>query len=120
MTQNLEQIRATHADDRANDCRKKDGEGDCLSGYPSLIITNGILSALAFSIEKKGQHGRVADALAYHLNRLGTVPQRGEGQPAAKSLRDALMRSDSITLRRATDESLAFLSYLKRFAKSLG
>jgi len=118
MPQNLEQIRAAHADTKAADCRKLEGEGDCLSGYPALIITNGLLAALAFSIEKQKQHIRVANAIAYHLQELGTIHQTGQAAPNAKTLRDALVLSDSAQLRHATDETLAFLSYLKRFAKS--
>lgn len=118
MPQNLEQIRASHADAKAAFCRKRPDEGDCLSGYPSLIINNGLLAALAFSIEKGKQHQRVADAVGYHLHHLRTVWQTGPDAPNAKTLRDALMGCDSFKLRHATDEAIAFLSYLKRFAKS--
>ena len=118
MNQNLEQVRATHALDRALNVRKQNGEGDCLSGYPSLIINNGLLATLAFSLDKEKQHARVADAVAFHLHRLGTVPQTGNnGHPTAATLRDALVKADSHVLRHATGEALAFLAYLKRFAK---
>ena len=117
MNQNLEQVRAKHALDRAPIVRKQNSEGDCLSGYPSLIINNGLLATLAFSLDKEKQHVRVADAVAYHLHNLGTVPQTGNGNPNALTLRDALTKADSQTLRRATGEALAYLAYLKRFAK---
>ncbi|MEI6396254.1 MAG: type III-B CRISPR module-associated protein Cmr5 [Verrucomicrobiota bacterium] len=117
MNQNLEQIRAKHALDRAADVKKQNSEGDCLSGYPSLVINNGLLATLAFSLDKEKQHARVANAVAYHLHKLGTVSQTGNGAPSASTLRDALTKADSQTLRRATVEVLAFLAYLKRFAK---
>jgi CRISPR-associated protein Cmr5 len=117
VNQNLEQVRAKHALDRATDVKKQDSEGDCLSGYPSLVINNGLLATLAFSLDKEKQHIRVANAVAYHLHKMGTLPQTGNGAPSAGTLRDALTKADSHTLRRATSEALAFLSYLKRFAK---
>lgn len=117
MNQNLEQIRAKHALDRAGNVEKQTGEGDCLSGYPSLVVNNGLLATLAFSLDKEKQHVRVANAVAYHLHKLGTVPQTGDKAPSAETLRDALSNADSHTLRRATGEALAFLAYLKRFAK---
>jgi len=117
MNQNLEQVRARHAVDCAADVKKQSSEGDCLSGYPSLVVNNGLLATLAFSLDKEKQHVRVANAVAYHLHKLGTVPQSGNGVPNANTLRDALVKADSQTLRRATGEALAFLAYLKRFAK---
>ena len=114
MNQNLEQVRAKHALERASDARKQNNEGDCLSGYPSLIINNGLLATLAFSLDKKKQHLRVADAVAFHLHHLGVVVQ---STPSAAGLRDLLVKTDSHKLRRATAEALAFLAYLKRFAK---
>jgi CRISPR type III-B/RAMP module-associated protein Cmr5 len=117
MNQNLEQIRAKHALEQTPMVKKRDNEGDCLSGYPSLIINNGLLATLAFSLDKEKQHERVANAVAFHLHQLGTVPQAGNGRPNALTLRDALTKADSQTLRRATGEALAFLAYLKRFAK---
>jgi len=114
MNQNLEQLRAKHALEKAEDAKKGANEGDCLSGYPSIIINNGLLATLAFSIEKEKQHVRVANAIAYHLHQQGVVPH---AVPAATALRDALVKADSHALRRATAETLAFLAYLKRFAK---
>src|SRR6266478_2219289 len=104
MNQHLEQVRAKHALDRATDVKKQTSEGDCLSGYPSLVVNNGLLATLAFSLDKKKQHARVANAVAYHLHELGTVPQTGNGGPSAGTLRDALTKADSQTLRRATGE----------------
>ena len=119
---NLDQIRARNALDCSVDChdpnrdaRKQDREGNCLSGYPSLIITNGLLATLAFSIDKKRQHERIANAIGYHLASRGVVPQP---KPSATALRAALtaQNADALMLQRATDEALAFLAFLKRFA----
>jgi CRISPR-associated protein Cmr5 len=127
---NLEQIRARNAlvccvkcppEASQRNAQPLEGEGDALSGYPSLIINNGLLATLAYSLQQREkpnkQPFRIANALAYHLanlvdgeNLVAPKPATGEG------LRDKLTESDSYHLQRCTTEALAFLSYLKRFA----
>ncbi len=109
---NIDQIRARNALGHPEVKADKDGkkEGDNLSGYPSLIINNGLIATLAFSVDKGGQHERIAKAIAHHLKDRGIAQADN-----AKDLRDTLCREDSTTLRLATHEALAFLSYLKRF-----
>lgn len=125
--ENLEQRRAKNALTRAAACRKQSGEGDCLSGYPGLIINNGLLSCLAFSLEKEKQHHRVADAIAFHLDEMQICERIGGGTADAAWLLKYLSGkangagnrpATAHTLRRATDEALAFLGYLKRFVKT--
>lgn len=118
--ENLEQRRAKNALTEAEHCKKQNGEGDCLSGYPGLIINNGLLACLAFSLEKKGLHGRVANAIAHHLHDMHICRRNGNGQPDAAWLLCHLSsaQTTSLTLRRATDEALTYLGYLKRFAKT--
>jgi CRISPR type III-B/RAMP module-associated protein Cmr5 len=115
---NLEQVRAFNAlSPVAKQVRAGEGEGDALSGYPSLIINNGLLATLAFSLEKQRQHHRIANAIAHHLASLpdgeNLVAPR---TPTAEGLRDKLAESDSYHLQRCTAEALAFLAFLKRFA----
>ena len=126
---NLEQIRARNAlaccltcpaDQAERDVRPDPAEGDALSGYPSLIINNGLLATLAYSLQQESkpnqQPFRIANAIAYHLANLAEgenlVAPRAEN---AKGLRDRLAESDSYHLQRCTHEALAFLNYLKRF-----
>lgn len=125
--ENLEQRRAKNALARTQACRRQQGEGDCLSGYPGLIINNGLLACLAYSLEKEGQHQRVADAIAYHLDAMAICERIGGGQADASWLLQYLsgrvngprnQPATAHTLRRATDEALAFLGYLKRFVKT--
>lgn len=118
--ENLEQRRAEHAIHCAKGCRKTKEEGDCLSGYPALIINNGLLACLAFSLEKEGQHSRVADAIAYHLHELEVCKCIGGGSADARWLLSHLSRPETSAhaLRRASNETLAFLGYLKRFVKT--
>jgi len=111
---NLEQIRAKNAlSEAAQKARKQAKEGDNLSGYPSLIINNGLIAAIAFSLDKGKQHQRIADAIAFHLIDRGII----KGTADAKALRDALCNGDNTTLQQATHEALQFLSYLKRFQR---
>ncbi|MCP5538599.1 MAG: type III-B CRISPR module-associated protein Cmr5 [Akkermansiaceae bacterium] len=118
--QNLEQRRAAHALEKANDCRKRGDEGDCLSGYPGLIVNNGLLACLAFSVEKQKQHFRVANAIAYHLHEMNVCRRTQGGSADAAWLLNHLASPNctALTLRWATSEALAFLGYLKRFVKT--
>lgn len=108
---NIDQIRARNAlHERARRVKKDKNEGDNLSGFPSLIINNGLLPALAFALHKGEQHERIADAIAFHLNECGIISSEN-----GKELCSKLCQDSSITLRRASLETLAFLAYLKRF-----
>lgn len=108
---NIEQIRAKNALN-ATDVKKRDDEGDNLSGYPSLIINNGLIATISFSIHKDKQHIRIANAIAIHLNDRKIISASN-----ALSLRDALCACSAATLQRATSESLSYLAYLKRFQR---
>ncbi|MGI6087294.1 MAG: type III-B CRISPR module-associated protein Cmr5 [Kiritimatiellia bacterium] len=124
--QNLEQIRAKNAlkfleNDPFNKNKKagkndgdgeEQGSGDVLSGFPSLIINNGLLATVAFSIAKKGNYQKIYDAISIHLKDkdIGLLPANVE-------LVEHLTKSDSTQLRLCTAEALAYLAYLKRFGK---
>jgi len=111
---NIDQVRAKNAlSEKAGAAKKKESEGDALSGYPSLIINNGLIACIAYSLDKEGQHVRVADAIAYHLNERRILTCS-----SARALRDALCNGTAETLQRATHESLEFLAYLKRFQRN--
>lgn len=117
---NLEQVRARNAHDAVSGVLKDWGvqNGDVISGFPALIVNNGLLATLAFSISKKDKGGykEICDAIAIHLadSAVGLLA----GKPATREgLRDHLVTQDSVALRRCTAETLAYLNYLKRFAK---
>src|SRR5690606_12383069 len=109
-------IRAKNAlGDAAKKARqqKQSKEGDNLSGYPSLIINNGLLATLAFSLYKGDQHERIADAIADHLHKVGILATTEA--PSARKLLDHLCNGSDSKLQRATRETLQYLAYLKRF-----
>ena len=119
---NLDQIRAHNALKHKDRIGRAQGGGDAVSGFPMLVRTDGLLGALAFACERRGQQGdarkhpgehTVATAIAEHLHADGN-------RIATASTADDLMvelagQADDTMLRRATAESLAFLNYLKRF-----
>lgn len=126
MQQNLEQIRAGNAlktaTAKAPDAKVTKAS---VSKLPAMILTNGLLAAVAFATEegkdskpKRGAMSAAVQGLAGHLGdqRLHLPPLTGS--KTSKELLDRLTGAKSLDLQRATDEALAFLGYLKRFAPS--
>ncbi len=118
---NISQIRAANALKHAKKFAGQAG-GDVVKGFPMLILTNGLLAVGAMSLEKKStgelkQQGAydILVAIADHLNSPGIAVTRAKD---ARSMIEELVApaADAALLRRATEETLAFLSYLKRFA----
>jgi len=87
-----------------------------------LVLTDGLLAALAFSCEWKNQQSgarkhpgeyTVASAIAEHLrHQQNPICNATDADDLLHELADG--NSDAL-LRRATGETLAFLNYLKRF-----
>lgn len=113
---NLEQIRARNA---LKSLTVYEGEagGDPLTGFPALIVENGLLAAIAFSLSKKGGHELISDAIADHLSDTDIKLAEPRGLKA-KALAEFLAKNDSSVLRLCTAEALAFLNYLRRFVKA--
>ena len=125
---NLEQVRARNAVAAIHGGAHGRGvnNGDAISGFPALVVNNGLLATLAFCVSKKdaGGYKQIGDAIAKHLadKEVALVPANTQ---TLLALRDALADSSSDTLRLCTAdtlrlctaEALAFLNYLKRFAK---
>lgn len=124
---NLEQIRASRALGDAREIRKKrEGNGDQLSGYHSLIITNGLLATLAYSADKGGECKLIAECLVAHLAHLQKLDLFPGNQLCSENDLDIMMAirkiSDTGTspqqLAMMTDECMAYLNYLKRFVRA--
>ncbi len=127
---NLEQVRARNALAAINkypNMRGKGGDeekkgGDIVSGFPARIRTNGLL-AVAALCESEGAgsgHFSVASAIADHLTSSEVARWKPDQQcpSTCTGLIAHLTKSDSMELRLCTSEALAFLDYLKRFAKA--
>ena len=113
---NLEQIRAAAALPVADKTTKAD-----VNKLPALILTNGLLAAVAFANEDQGKKrpkmAAVVTGLAEHLSDPAFGFGALRGCKTAESMIDALTKADSIELQLATAEALAFVGYVKRFAR---
>lgn len=119
---NLEQIRARNAMAAIKAGLRGRGvdDGDALSGFPALVANNGLLSALAFSSsKKKGGYKEIGDAIAGHLSDPDIQLMQGHSA-TLEGLVDYLCAEPSQTLRMCAAETMAYLNYLRRFAKANG
>ncbi|MBP6130131.1 type III-B CRISPR module-associated protein Cmr5 [Thauera sp.] len=115
----LEQQRAQFA----WDCAK---EGTALAGddyrnlakaAPALIMNNGLMQTLAFYQDKGKPHHMT---LAGQLRRWIMKREGGNGQdPGFPLMMEALLRAQPDQYRRATDESLLILRWIRQFAAAL-
>ncbi len=128
---NREQVRARHALDFRQKVEQKklkvSGKegGDAIRKIPAMVMANGLLAAIAFAIEEKKDkrtgemeprrkgHRAIFDEIALHL--ASAEINIALGVSDAKSLIDYLADGDSQTLKLATDETLAWLAYARRF-----
>jgi CRISPR/Cas system CMR-associated protein Cmr5 small subunit len=119
---NLEQIRAANALAYAEAGVKTHGAqgGEVVKKLPALIMSNGLLAAAAFAYAKGPDEGWYVcfDYLAKHLGDelVGAAPRH---TPGLKELLAFLTSRDatSETLKIATEESLAWLAYARRFVR---
>jgi CRISPR-associated protein Cmr5 len=108
---NLEQHRAASALSIANNVSRSS-----VSKLPALILNNGLLATAAFCQSKKDNDLQNAmKGIAKYLTERGIINGQGDN---IDSMISSLTGVDFIYLQRATTESLAYLSYLKRFAAS--
>lgn len=113
--QNLEQIRAAAALDfyaqrvrnRRNRQTRGREDGDVVRGLPSLVLNNGLLATMAYAQERQGDYAEFMNEIGRFLVQRGLI----QGDDYIRVLSNV----DSITLRRATQEALAYLAFLKRF-----
>lgn len=112
--QNLDQIRAAAALEPAKDLNRS-----AISKLPGLILNNGLLAAAAFCDAEGGGGNRpqLKNAMAATARHLADRGIAARGTANIPDLIRDLSTKDSINLQRATSEALAYLAYLKRFAK---
>ncbi len=119
---NLEQIRAASALNFANEVASGSSfaggaeGGEAIKKIPPMIMGNGLLATIAFSLEKRREgYASILGALAKHL--ASPDINIATGVDDAKSLIEFLSKEDSSTLRLATAEALEWLGYARRFVK---
>jgi hypothetical protein len=117
---NLEQIRAANAwaYAKAGVNTKGSQGGEVVKKLPALIMSNGLLAAAAFAYAKGPGEGWYVcfDYLTRHLQHelVAVAPASSSG---LEGLLKFLTSKDatSETLKLATDEALAWLTYARRF-----
>lgn len=121
---NLDQIRAANALN-VNIREGKGGGESVAKKVPAMIRENGILGAAAFAFDAGVGYEDVFNAVIAHLATVGCLPSAApKSSPSPSSSQSllsafiaALGAADAATLRAVTAESLAYLNYLRRFAK---
>jgi CRISPR-associated protein Cmr5 len=118
----LEQNRATQAwkdvQEVVSERQKEKEYKSLVKGAPSVILTNGLLQTLAFYQSKKQlHHSKLLKHLSNWVVKQLSLGGSNQGLSAGdNSLALALRTGDSARLRLATQEALAYLQWLRRFA----
>ena len=111
--QTLEQQRAAHA----WNCVQGSGKEytNLAKGAPALIMNNGLMQALAFYQSKgKDYHQALNRHILDWLNERRLVPDVG-----FENAMEALCRAEPPAYRRATQEALELLKWIRQFAAAV-
>ncbi|MCX6878614.1 MAG: hypothetical protein NTW21_33085 [Verrucomicrobia bacterium] len=118
--QNLEQIRARNAIEFAkkhgDDIRGPQG-GEVIKKLPPHILNHGLLATAAYSFTEKRGWQLTFDAIARHLADPAVSVLPADTVKDRASLMEYLTAKDttSETLKLATNETMAWLQYARRF-----
>lgn len=114
----LEQQRAARAWEKVKDCGK--AYTNLAKSAPALIMNNGLMQTLAYYESKaKGDdhHRLLSDHICSWLEERGFSTKKGNF--LFKNVMEYLHGSSSQDYRRATEESLSFLRWIRQFASAL-
>lgn len=119
--QNLNQIRARHVLEFAAfhpEIKGKNG-GEVIKKIPPVMMNNGLLSALAYSMDKTNASWKIVfEGIAAHLasDEVGKIPSDCN---SAERLLEHLVspETDSTLLRDVTAEAAAWLDFARRLVK---
>lgn len=116
----LDQVRAFNAykEAQSQDFKGKDG-GEVAKKIPGLVVMHGLLGAMAFALSDKNKagHRAVFEAVRKHLRDPAIDDPTVRGVESVESWFERLAEADSAQLRLTTAETLAYLTFLRRFAK---
>lgn len=116
---NLEQVRARNALGFSRDGGVKGEEGgEVIKKIPPLIVNNGLLATAAYSFTEKEGWQKTFDAIAKHLADPDVAILPEDSTDRTKMM-DFLTGKEatSETVKLATNEAMAWLSYARRFVK---
>jgi len=113
----LDQQRAAFAWQRVEQAKQKMPEGkysdykNLAKGAPAMIMNNGLMQTLAFYHSKGKDHHKLlgGDLVAWMSQQFAMPEEYGE-------LMNGLFEADSSHYRRATEESMHLLRWLRQFA----
>lgn len=113
--QNLNQIRARHVMELVSKWVSGKNGGEVVKKIPPRIMNNGLLAALAYSLDEKEGWGAIFDAIAKHL----ASPEIQVVDSSVKDTRTLLeylvkKETSSAKLREATSETMAWLDFARR------
>lgn len=116
----LDQVRALNAytAGQADVFAGKEG-GEVAKKIPSLVVMHGLLGAMAFALsdEKKAGHRAVFEAVREHLQVIGDATAK-DTESVEEWFKNLAGEDTSATqLRLTTAETLAYLTFFRRFAK---
>lgn len=118
--QNLNQIRARHVLEFAQFFQNKGkNDGEVVKKIPPVIMNNGLLAALAYSMDGRNEAWcQVFNGIASHLAspEIGMIPQ---GSNNAEALLEYLVSEETSSqlLREVTDEAARWLEFARRLVK---
>ena len=115
---NLDQIRARNALKATKNVSFKGEEGgEVAKKVPTYIRDNGLIATIAFALDGKKGMEKVLDWVARHLSdpEVARLPQ--DKKTTEQWLEYLTQTATSGQLREQTAETLAYLSYFRRFAK---
>ncbi|MDR0531522.1 MAG: type III-B CRISPR module-associated protein Cmr5 [Oscillospiraceae bacterium] len=80
--------------------------------FPAYITTNGLAATLAFALQKGGEYAEIAKQLHERLKHCHICTEQNYN-----GFMEWLLDQNSDVYRRATAEVLAYLEWLRRFAR---
>lgn len=117
----LDQIRALNAYTAAGPGKTFDGKdgGEVAKKVPGLVVMHGLLGAMAFALSDKNKagHQAVFKAVLEHLQDPAIDDPTTRGKATVEEWFKKLADVDAAQLRLTTAETLAYLTFFRRFAK---
>ncbi len=119
---NLDQLRGLNAFAMAEDVKRSTGGGQMTAKkVATQIRENGFLGALAFALERKKDggfknagHESVFETVRRHLQSAKRLSSECDSTDA---MFKKVSEGSADELRAVTDETMAYMNYLRRFAK---
>jgi CRISPR-associated protein Cmr5 len=119
MKKTTEQRRAKAAWEQVNSLKDNEIENfsTVADGAASLIQKVGFGQAMALWLSKKKKHKQLANFLAEWLLKDSHSNERAKGKKG-EELMETLLEKSSTEYRRLTNEAIAYLNWIKQFAKA--